>query len=63
MKQQNRIWSTYYEINAQFHGSTPDSFKEIRDLTGAQIPSFLKSQSSVIDARVDKFNQALKQLK
>ena len=48
-------------MNLRFYGGGSDAFNDgYKGLTGDQFASFLKSNSSVIDARVDKFNKALK---
>ena len=64
MEQENTIWTTYYDNNWRYHGDTADAFaKNYLTTTGAQIASFLKSNSSVIDNRVKRFNDALEQMK
>ena len=61
MSQENTVWTTYYSMNLRFYGGGSDAFNDgYKGLTGDQFASFLKSNSSVIDARVDKFNKALK---
>lgn len=63
MEQENKVWTTNYGINEQFYGSETDGYWDgIKDSTGAQIISFLKSNSSVIQQRVDKFNKAIGEL-
>jgi len=64
MEQENTIWTTYYDNNWRYHGDTADAFaKNYLTTTGAQIASFLKSNSAVIDNRVKRFNDALNQMK
>lgn len=59
MKQENTIWTTGFEMN-RIYGIKADVFAErYDDLQGAQIASFFKSNSSVIDSRVKRLNDAL----
>ena len=63
MEQKNKVWTTNYSGNSQFYGTTDDGYWDgIKDKTGAQIISFLKSNSSVIQQRVDRYNKAIGQL-
>ena len=63
MSQKNKVWTTNYGINEQFYGSETDGYWDgIKGCTGAQIISFLSSNSSVIQQRVDRFNKAIGEL-
>ncbi len=63
MKQKNAIWSVGYSESAQFYPGEEDGFEKYKDITGAQVESFMKSNAVLIDARVKRLNQALNQMK
>lgn len=63
MSQENKIWVTCYAVDKNYDSANADDFSKINETPGAQIASFVKSNSSIIDARVNRYNQALSQLK
>ena len=64
MERENRIWTTNYGGNSSFYGSADDGYwTQIKVKTGAQIISFLSSNSTIIQQRVDRYNNAKTELK
>lgn len=62
MSQEHRIWSTIYG-NQGFWGMSDDAFgDEHEKMTADQIVSFVNSNSALIDARVNQYNQAISKL-
>lgn len=64
MGQENRMWTTLYSGNAGFYGLPEEGYWDgIKNCAGAQIISFLKSNSPTIQQRVDRYNKAITELK
>lgn len=65
MSQQNKVWTTGYSYASEFYGSSGDDvfWEGINQLPSAQIISFINSNKSIIQARVDRLNKSLSDLK